>query len=140
LVAGFLRGFATGFLRGLVSLTCAADFRDDGATAEAGGEIVKLYVGNVSCQVTEDDLKNLFAQAGVTLDSVNVVRDRFSGEPRGFAFVEIGDDEAAQKAIQACNGKDLLGRTLVVNEARPSREGGGGGGGRGAGGGGRGRR
>jgi RNA recognition motif-containing protein len=99
---------------------------------------VKLYVGNVSYQVTEEDLKNLFAQAGVTLDSVNVVRDRFSGEPRGFAFVEIGDDQAAQKAIQACNGKDLLGRTVVVNEARPAREGGGGRG-RGAGGGGRGR-
>lgn len=100
---------------------------------------MKLYVGNVPYQATDDDLRNLFTQAGVSLDSVNIVRDRFSGEPRGFAFVEIGNDEEAQKAIHACNGKDLLGRTLVINEARPPREGGGrggsgGGGGRGRGG------
>jgi RNA recognition motif-containing protein len=96
---------------------------------------VKLYVGNVPYQATDEDLRNVFTLAGVALDSVNIVRDRFSGEPRGFAFVEIGNDEEAQKAIRACNGKDLLGRTLVINEARPPREGGGpGGGGRGRGG------
>jgi RNA recognition motif-containing protein len=96
---------------------------------------VKLYVGNVPYQATDEDLRNMFTLAGVTLDSVNIARDRFSGEPRGFAFVEIGNDEEAQKAIRACNGKDLLGRTLVINEARPPREGGGpGGGGRGRGG------
>ncbi|MGA2327798.1 MAG: RNA-binding protein [Bryobacteraceae bacterium] len=105
---------------------------------------MKLYLGNVPYQATDGDLQNMFTQAGVTVDSVNIVRDRFSGEPRGFAFVEIGNDEEAQKAIRACNGKDLLGRTLVVNEARPPREGGGRGGagggrGRGGGGGGRGR-
>jgi cold-inducible RNA-binding protein len=110
---------------------------------------VKLYVGNVPYQATDEDLQSMFTQAGATVDSVNIVRDRFSGEPRGFAFVEIGNDEEAQKAIRACNGKDLLGRTLVVNEARPPREGGGsggpgggrgrGGGGGGGGGGGRGR-
>ena len=100
---------------------------------------MKLYLGNVPYQATDGDLQNMFTQAGVTVDSVNIVRDRFSGEPRGFAFVEIGNDEEAQKAIRACNGKDLLGRTLVVNEARPPREGGGrggAGGGRGRGGGG----
>ena len=95
---------------------------------------MKLYVGNVPYQATEDDLQNMFTQAGVTVDGVNIVRDRFSGEPRGFAFVEIGNDEEAQRAIRSCNGKDLLGRTLVINEARPPREGGGGGGGRGRGG------
>lgn len=100
---------------------------------------MKLYVGNVPYQATEDDLQNMFTQAGVTVDNVNIVRDRFSGEPRGFAFVEIGNDEEAQRAIRSCNGKDLLGRTLVINEARPPREGGGGGGrGRGGSGGGRG--
>ncbi|MGO9095658.1 MAG: RNA recognition motif domain-containing protein [Bryobacteraceae bacterium] len=102
---------------------------------------MKLYVGNVPYQATDEDLRNMFTLAGVTLDSVNIVRDRFSGEPRGFAFVEIGNDEEAQKAIRACNGKDLLGRTLVINEARPPREGGdrGRGGSGGGGGGGRGR-
>ena len=101
---------------------------------------MKLYVGNVPYQATDEDLRNLFTLAGVSLESVNIVRDRFSGEPRGFAFVEIGNDEEAQKAIHTCNGKDLLGRTLVINEARPPREGGGGrtgsggGGGRGRGG------
>jgi len=103
---------------------------------------MRLYVGNVPYQATDADLQGLFEGAGVTVDAVNVVRDRFSGEPRGFAFVEIGNDEEAQRAIRACNGKDFLGRTLVVNEARPPRDaggprsGGGGGGGRGRGGGG----
>jgi RNA recognition motif-containing protein len=101
---------------------------------------MKLYVGNVPYQATDADLQELFTQAGITVDTVNIIRDRFSGDPRGFAFVEIENDEEAQRAIRACNGKDFLGRTLVVNEARPPREGGGrgGGGGRGRGGGGRG--
>lgn len=101
---------------------------------------MKLYVGNVPYQATEADLQELFTQAGVTVDTVNIIRDRFSGDPRGFAFVEIQNDEEAHRAIRACNGKDFLGRTLVVNEARPPREGGGRGGGRGRGGGGRGPR
>ena len=67
---------------------------------------------------------------GKTIDSVTVMRDRFTGQARGFGFVEINDDAAAQKAVDNCHGKDLMGRTLVVNEARPmtSREGGEGGG------------
>ncbi len=101
---------------------------------------MKLYVGNLAYQASEGDLESWFAQAGVQVDSVTIVRDRFSGEPRGFGFVEIGNDEQAQVAIQACNGKDFLGRTVVVNEARPMRSGGGGrpggGGGRPGGGGG----
>ena len=98
---------------------------------------MKLFVGNLPYAATEADLTDFFSQAGVAVDSVNVMRDRFTGEARGFGFVEIGDDTAANRAIEACNGRDLMGRALVVNEARPMvpREGGGGGG-RGPGGGG----
>lgn len=107
--------------------------------------MMKLFVGNLPYAATEADLTSFFAQAGVTVDTVNVMRDRFSGEARGFGFVEINDDAQALHAVESCNGRDLLGRALVVNEARPMtpREGGGGnrGGGRpGGGGGGKGNR
>lgn len=99
----------------------------------------KLYVGNLPYQVTEGDLQNWFSQSGIATESVNIMRDRFSGEPRGFGFVEIADGDL-DRAISSLNGKDLQGRTLVVNEARPPREHGAGGGGpRSGGGGGRGR-
>ena len=103
---------------------------------------MKLFVGNLPYAATEADLTDFFSQAGVAVDSVNVTRDRFTGEARGFGFVEISDDTAANRAIEACNGRDLMGRALVVNEARPMvpREGGGGGGRPGGGGGGRERR
>jgi cold-inducible RNA-binding protein len=100
--------------------------------------VKKLYIGNLPYQATEADLQNWFSQAGISVDTVTLMRDRYSGEARGFGFVELNDAEA-DKAIQACNGKDFLGRTLVVNEARPMREGGGGGGRGRSGGGGRGR-
>ena len=92
----------------------------------------KLFVGNLPYTANETDLQTFFADNGVTIDSVTVMRDRFTGQARGFGFVEISDDTAAQRAVDACHGKDLMGRTLVVNEARPmtAREGGGGGGGR----------
>jgi cold-inducible RNA-binding protein len=104
---------------------------------------MRLFVGNLPYGASESDIETFFAQAGVTVDAVNVMRDRFSGEARGFGFVDINDASAATKAVEACNGRDLMGRALVVNEARPmaAREGGGGGGGgrerRGSGGGGR---
>ena len=79
----------------------------------------KLFVGNLPYQASEADLQGWFNQAGVSADTVSIVRDRFSGEPRGFGFVEIESDDEAEKAISACNGQDFLGRTLVVNEARP---------------------
>jgi cold-inducible RNA-binding protein len=107
---------------------------------------MKLFVGNLAYSATEGDITDFFSQAGVTVDSVNVMRDRFTGEARGFGFVEINDDAAANRAIEACNGRDLMGRAMVVNEARPmvpregGRGGGGGGGGRREGGGGGGRR
>ncbi len=95
----------------------------------------KLFVGNLPYAANEQDLQNFFAENGVTVDTVTVMRDRFTGQARGFGFVEINDDAAAQKAIDNCHSKDLLGRTVVVNEARPmaTREGGGGGGGFGRG-------
>ncbi len=82
----------------------------------------KLFVGNLPYQASETELQSWFTQAGVNADSVSVVRDRFSGEPRGFGFVEIASDDEAEKAVAACNGQDFLGRTLVVNEARPMTE------------------
>lgn len=99
----------------------------------------KLYVGNLPFKATEEQVQALFAEVGVQPDSLTLLKDRFTGQPRGFGFAEIRDDAEAEKAIAALNGKDFLGRALVVNEARPQREGGGGGGGRGGhGGGGRG--
>jgi RNA recognition motif-containing protein len=94
--------------------------------------VKKLFVGNLPYTANEQDLQNFFAENGVTIDTVTVMRDRFTGQARGFGFVEINDDAAAQRAIDSCHGKDLMGRTLVVNEARPmaAREAGGGGGGR----------
>jgi len=81
-------------------------------------------------QASEGDLQDWFAQAGISVDSVTIVRDRFTGEARGFGFAEIGNQADAERAIRSCNGKDFMGRSLVVNEARPpaqSRAGGGGG-------------
>ncbi len=92
----------------------------------------KLFVGNLPYTANEQDLQNFFADNSVTIDTVTVMRDRFTGQARGFGFIEINDDAAAQRAIDNCHGKELMGRTLVVNEARPmaAREAGGGGGGR----------
>lgn len=81
--------------------------------------MTKLFVGNLPYKAAEADLQAFFEEAGVQVDSVSILRDRFSGEARGFGFVEIGDDSAAQQAVQACNGRALMGRALVVNEARP---------------------
>jgi RNA recognition motif-containing protein len=79
----------------------------------------KLFVGNLPYTANETDLQNFFANHSVALDSVTVMRDRFTGQARGFGFVEIHDDTAAARAVEACHGKDLMGRTIVVNEARP---------------------
>jgi RNA recognition motif-containing protein len=90
----------------------------------------KLFVGNLPYSANETDVQNFFADHGVTVDSVTVMRDRFTSQARGFGFVEINDDAVATHAVEVCHGKDLMGRTLVVNEARPMapREGGPGGG------------
>jgi RNA recognition motif-containing protein len=91
----------------------------------------KLYVGNLSFDVTDRDLEAAFTQAGVC-ESVAVITDRFSGQSRGFGFVEMSSNAEAQRAIQQLNGQDLKGRALKVNEARDRDDrGGSGGGGRG---------
>lgn len=77
----------------------------------------RIYIGNLSFQTTEDDLRDLFAQAG-PVESVRIITDRSTGRSKGFAFIEMSDDVAA-KAIARFNGKELKGRTLTVNEARP---------------------
>jgi RNA recognition motif-containing protein len=97
----------------------------------------KLYVGNLTYGVTDSDLQTMFAAHG-TVQSAQVIMDRDTGRSKGFGFVEMGSDQEAQAAIAALNGKEMEGRTLTVNEARPKPEGGGGrgyGGGRGGGGG-----
>jgi RNA recognition motif-containing protein len=107
----------------------------------------KLYVGNLSFNATTADLEALFGQVGAVA-SVNIITDKFSGQSRGFGFVEMESQQEAQTAIERFNGYELQGRALTVNEARPQGErsgggrssfGGGGGGGRGAGSGGGGR-
>jgi RNA recognition motif-containing protein len=94
----------------------------------------KLYVGNLAFQTTSQDLQTLFAQAG-TVESAQIIEDRATGQSKGFAFVEMSTDEEAASAIDQFNGKEVAGRMLKVNEARPrENRGGGGGGGRGFGG------
>jgi len=88
----------------------------------------KLYVGNLSFDSTEADLKGLFGRHG-TVESVAVITDRETGRPRGFAFVEMSEASAAQDAIRALDGTDFGGRNIKVNEAQDRRGGGGGGGG-----------
>jgi len=91
----------------------------------------KLYVGNLSYSVTEEQLQQHFAQHGSVV-SARIITDKFSGRSKGFGFVEMGSDEEAERAISALNGTDFEGRNIVVSEARPQapREGGGSGSGR----------
>ncbi len=97
----------------------------------------KLYVGNLSFDTTTQDLEQSFGEFG-TVESTNIIEDRDTGRSRGFGFVEMSSQEEAQKAIAGLNGKEIDGRELKVNEAKPQekRAGGGGGGGRGGYGGG----
>lgn len=94
---------------------------------------MNIFVGNLSRQATEEDLRQAFSSFG-SVAKATIIKDKFSGEPRGFGFVEMATKEEAMAAIAGMNGKELLGRTLNVNEARP-REAGAGGGPRGGGGG-----
>lgn len=81
----------------------------------------KLYVGGLSYDTTEDGLRDLFAQAG-SVDSVAVIMDRMSGRSKGFGFVEMSTEAEAQSAIEMFNGKELDGRSITVNEARPQED------------------
>lgn len=92
----------------------------------------KLYVGNLTYGMNDGDLQQLFASHG-TVQSAQVIMDRDTGRSKGFGFVEMGSDQEAQAAIQALNGKEVDGRALTVNEARPKTDGGGGRGGSGGG-------
>lgn len=104
---------------------------------------MNIYIGNLSPKTTEDDLREAFGAYGA-VDSANVIKDKFSGESKGFGFVEMPSREEAEKAVEELNGSDLQGSSIVVNEARPKADRGGRGGGRGGkgghGGGGRGGR
>jgi RNA recognition motif-containing protein len=95
----------------------------------------KLYVGNLSFQTSSEDLQQLFSQAG-TVESASVVEDRDTGRSRGFGFVEMATKEEAEAAISQFNGREVNGRSLTVNEAKPREDRGGGGGRGGYGGGG----
>jgi len=98
---------------------------------------MNIYVGNLSQQASDQDLEELFKEFGA-VTSVKIIRDMFTGESKGFAFVEMNDKTAGTKAIEVLNTKELKGKKIVVNEARPktdNRRGGGGGGNRGGGGG-----
>ncbi|HEX9822589.1 MAG TPA: RNA-binding protein [Methylomirabilota bacterium] len=90
----------------------------------------KLFVGNLSFQATEEDLRELFAQAG-NVETVRIITDQFTGRPRGFGFVEMATKEEAQKAVEMLNGRLFRDRNLVVDEARPQPQRSGGGAGRG---------
>ncbi len=101
--------------------------------------MMKIFVGNLNYSTTEDDLRAAFSAYGA-VDRVSVVTDRDTGQPRGFAFVEMANQNEAETAISVLNGSEMNGRTLNVNEARPKPQGGSGGGGGGGGGRGRGPR
>lgn len=85
----------------------------------------RLYIGNLPYRATEADLSAWFQQQGINTGTVSVMRDRFSNESRGFGFAEVEDNEV-DHAVEACNGKQFMGRALVINEARPMEKGGGG--------------
>ena len=99
---------------------------------------MKLYVGNLSFNTSNQDLSELFGTIG-TVESANIIEDRETGRSRGFGFVEMASKEEGENAIQQLNGKEVDGRALKVNEAKPQENRGGGGGGRGGFGGGGGR-
>jgi len=100
---------------------------------------MNIYVGNLASQVTDEELRQAFEEFGQVAEA-RIIMDKFSGESRGFGFVEMPSKEEAEKAIEEMNGKDLKGSALNVNEARPKTDRGGGRGGRGGFGGGRGGR
>ncbi len=89
---------------------------------------MNIYVGNLAREATEDDLRQAFEACG-QVESANIIKDKFSGESRGFGFVEMPAQEEAKKAIEEMNGKEIAGRVISVNEARPRTERGRGGGG-----------
>ena len=88
------------------------------ALSESGSSRVNIYVGNISYNSTEDDLREAFGQYG-EVTAVRVITDRDTGRAKGFGFVEMSDDDQAREAMQALDGNDFMGRDIKVNEARP---------------------
>ena len=82
----------------------------------------KLYVGNLPFNASEEQLQEWFGQVGVNPSAISLIRDRFTGQSRGFGFIEIANDEEANRAVTSLNGQNFGGRNLVVNEARPQAE------------------
>lgn len=82
---------------------------------------MNIYIGNLSSEVSEEDLKNLFSEYG-NITSVKVIKDMYSGTSKGFGFIELSNQTEAQKAINYLNGKELKGKSIVVNEARPKND------------------
>jgi len=109
----------------VLNLCFSPESRRRKAVADKESPLVKrLYVGNLPLRASEEDLRKWFRQEGFGVESIEIIRDRHTGESRGFGFVEIGDDEEAVRAILILNGQEFLGRTLVVSEARAPHEGG----------------
>ncbi len=81
----------------------------------------KMYVGNIAFDATEEDLRNLFSEYG-EIESLKIIKDQFTERSRGFGFIEMADEKDARKAIATLNGKDFMGKTLIVNEARPQQK------------------
>jgi RNA recognition motif-containing protein len=82
---------------------------------------MNIYVGNLSYDVTEDELKEVFSEHG-EVSSVNIIKDKYSGRSKGFGFIEMANDDEAEKAVQALNGSAVKGRDIKVNKARPREE------------------
>ena len=91
------------------------------AIFNAKGVFMNIYVGNLSYSTTEDELRALFAEFG-SVDSAKLIMDRDSGQSKGFGFIEMSDNSGGQQAIEALNGRDINGRTLTVNKAKPREE------------------
>ncbi len=82
-------------------------------------KVNKLYVGNLSFNTTEDELRSYFEENGITTKSVNLIKDKYTGKAKGFGFVEVESQEVMQKATQTLDGKEFGGRNLTINEAKP---------------------
>jgi len=82
----------------------------------------KIYVGNLDWGLTEEEMKKFFEDAGVTVQSADIIKDKYTGRSKGFGFVKVDSEEAIQKAIEACDGKELKGRPIRVSKARKPKE------------------
>ena len=82
----------------------------------------KVYVGNLEYSVTEDEIKSLFEEKGISAKEITIIKDKYTGRSKGFGFVEVGSDEEVQKAVEALNDQDLKGRKLKISKARKPKE------------------